>query len=175
MTIDDRLEYKEHARSVITKAMGIWNPFRIHCPGVGSTITKTSLVMQNIIPKPIILCFPGMGENIMNDLHTFQSNFNWPMLQNCLSQSIRAAERLMGITPEDIWKKETVWKKVKCQISSESKAMALTWFQLPMMKQLNYKGAPAMFFRTIKKISKANCPERWPAAILIESNNRLCQ
>ena len=62
LTIDDRHEYKEHARSVITKAMGTWNHFRSKCSRRwGLPLQAQAFFIKNSNPIAGVLCFPCMG------------------------------------------------------------------------------------------------------------------
>ena len=63
LTIADRLENKEHARSVVSKAIGNWKHFKSKCfPEVVTVITNPSLVIQKNNLTASVVRFPVYGD-----------------------------------------------------------------------------------------------------------------
>ena len=85
LTIDVRLDNKEHARSVITKALGTWNHFRSKFSRRwGLTIHSQALLYRTVSQRQALYAFPGLGQKNTKDLQTFQNKVlrsileNWP-------------------------------------------------------------------------------------------------
>ena len=62
--MDSKLEYKEHARSVITKATGTWNHFRCKCSWRwGLPLQTQVLFYRTVIQPPAFYAFEVCGEH----------------------------------------------------------------------------------------------------------------
>ena len=104
LTIDDRLEYKRHARSAITKEMGNRNQFRSKCSRRWGLPLQTQALLFRTVIKPMrYLFYRYGGQRNKKDIQIFQNKVIRFILQNCLSTSIQAAECLLGIPPMDFF------------------------------------------------------------------------
>ena len=100
------------ARSVITKAMGIWSNFRSNRSQRRRLPLQTQTLLYRSNPTASVLCVPVMGAK---KHESFQNKIIRPILQNCL-HSIKAPVCLLGIPPMEIF-----GKKLECQISRQNK------------------------------------------------------
>ena len=145
LTIDDRFEYKVHARSVITKAMGTWNHFRSKSSRSWGLPLKTQTLLHRAIIQPQALYgFPVWGQKTRKISKFSKTRSFTPYYKTASHHKI---QHLSVSSVFHRWTSLTIdWK---WNSSSKQDVMAQTWSLRPTMIHFNYKGAQVISSRAI--------------------------
>ena len=98
LTIDDKLNYHEHLKTVTVKAAKNWRIIRSKSANQwGLSIPTLILLYKTVIQPQIMYAAPIWSRKNIPDLNKFQNNIIRSIFRHCLSPPIAASEVLLGI------------------------------------------------------------------------------
>ena len=104
LTIDDKLNYHEHLKTVTVKAARNWRIVRSKCADEwGLSFPTLILLYKTVILLQVMYAAPIWKHKNISDLNKFQNNEIRSILRHCLSPPFAASEVLLGILPLDLY------------------------------------------------------------------------
>ena len=104
ITIDDKLNYHEHLKTVTVKAARNWRIIRSKCADQwGLSIATLILLYKTVILPQIMYAAPIWRHKNISDLNKFQNNIIRSIFRHSLSPPIAASEVPLGIPRLDLY------------------------------------------------------------------------
>ena len=104
LTIDDKLNYHEHLKTVTVKAARNWRIIRSkYADQWGLSIPTLILLYKTVILPQVMYAASIWRHKNISGLKKFQNNIIRPIFRHCLSLPIAASEVLQGIPPLDLY------------------------------------------------------------------------
>ena len=104
LTIDDKLNYHEHLKTVTVKAARNWRVIRSKCAYKwGRSIPTLILLCKTVILLQIINAAPIWRHKNQSDFYKFQNNISRSIFRHCLAPPIAPSEVQLGIPPLDLY------------------------------------------------------------------------
>ena len=104
LTVDDKLNYHEHLKTVTVKAARNWRITQSKCAHQwGLSIPTVILLYKTVILPQTKYAAPIWRHKNISDLKRFQNNKLPSIFRHCISPPIAASEVLLGIPPLDLY------------------------------------------------------------------------